>query len=91
MAEGRQAKWFDKIGHVRKGYSGFNPINQVLKIITDFDKKKKRKNERIMQILVATTSALARTPCMRTHYVLTKIEENQPCSIFLFNYNSRGW
>ena len=31
----------------------------------------KEKEERIMPSLVATTSALARKPCVRTHYVRT--------------------
>ena len=34
-------------------------------------KKEKRKERRIMPSLVATTSALARTTCVSTHYVRT--------------------
>ena len=40
---------------------------QILKYVEG-----KRKEERIMQSLVATMSALARKPCVRTHYVRTK-------------------
>ena len=36
-------------------------------------RKKKKKKERIMPCLVATTSALARTTCVRTHSVRTNL------------------
>ena len=35
--------------------------------------KKKEEKERIMPSLVATTSALARKPCVSTHYVRTNV------------------
>ena len=38
------------------------------------EKRKKKKKERIMPSLVATTSTLAPTTCVRTHYVRTNID-----------------
>ena len=37
----------------------------------------KKKEERIMPSLLATTSALTCTPCVRTHYIRTKISFHQ--------------
>ena len=40
-------------------------------------RRKKKKEERIMPSLVATTSALARTTCVGTHSVRTKIQNHR--------------
>ena len=58
------------------------------------ERKKKKKKERIMPSLVATTSALARKPCVSTHYVRTKIWEGQTAtgrSRIGFGYFSPIW
>ena len=51
--------------------------------------RKKKEKERIMPILVATTSALARTTCVRTHFFRTNNPEGPTCkNIFVARFCS---
>ena len=46
--------------------------------------ERRTKKERIMPSLVATTSALTHTTCVRTHYICTKIRDSSSFNFFLF-------
>ena len=57
---------------VKLGYPpNFNFLGKPLSGEKYVEAKKKKKQERIMPSLVATTSALARTMCVRTHSIRT--------------------
>ena len=88
--------WFCRFH--RKGCNGKNPwVGNVLKIqskrscTVSSGQTDRQKERRIMPSLLATTSALARKPCVHTHYVRTNNAKFSGHYVFPRTHNMRAY